>query len=273
MEELAYVGKLKEWVVANGMDFITNIIAFLIILLIGSIAIKVICAAVKRVLEKSKRVSAMLRRFTIDSTRKVLWVVVLMIGLRRLGLDMAPIIAGLGVTGFILGFAFKDALGNLAAGVMILLNEPYQLGDVIDAGGKLGAVKDLNLMATILDTPDNKRITIPNSAVWGQAIINYTTNDTRRVDLVAGISYGSDINKAKETISKAVLGVNGVLADPAPTIEVVEMADSSVNLVVRPWCKTADYWKVYFACNQGIKEALDSVGIEIPFPQIDVHQK
>ena len=186
-------------------------------------------------------------------------------------IDIAPLIAGLGVTGFILGFAFQESLANLAAGVMISLNRPFTVGDFVEVSGGTGVVKELNMMATTLSTPDNKVVIVPNKAVWGSAITNYTAMDTRRVDMVVGISYGADISKAKEVITKVIEGIDQCLADPAPMVEVVEMADSSVNLVARPWSKTADYWDVFFAFHHQIKVALDEAGIEIPFPQMDVH--
>jgi small conductance mechanosensitive channel len=175
------------------------------------------------------------------------------------------------VTGFIIGFAFQESLGNLASGMMIALNEPFRVGDYVEVGGNSGTVKDMNMMATTLSTPDNKKVVVPNKNVWGSPITNYTALETRRVDLTAGISYGADINKAKEVILGVLKDQAAVLDDPAPTVEVIEMADSSVNLVVRPWCKTADYWSVVFSVNHAIKEALDEAGIEIPFPQMDVH--
>jgi small conductance mechanosensitive channel len=154
---------------------------------------------------------------------------------------------------------------------MIALNQPFQVGDFVEVGGVPGVVDETNMMATTLHSPDNKKIVVPNRSVWGSTITNYSALDTRRVDLVMGISYSSDIGKAKEVILSVLKGNEMVLDDPGPTVEVVEMADSSVNLVVRPWCKTADYWKVYFSVNRAAKEALDQAGIEIPFPQMDVH--
>jgi len=200
-----------------------------------------------------------------------MWVIVLMIGLSQLGIDIGPMVAGLGVTGFVLGFAFQESLSNLASGFMILLNRPFEVGHYIEAAGTAGTVKELTMMATTLNSPDNKKVTIPNRAIWGGTITNYSAEDTRRVDLVVGIGYGADIGKAKEVIMGALTANEQVLADPEPVVEVVEMADSSVNLVVRPWANTDDYWAVYFALNHSIKEALDAEGLEIPFPQMDVH--
>ena len=194
-----------------------------------------------------------------------------MIAIQRFGIEIGPLVAGLGVTGFIVGFACQESLANLAAGIMIALNQPFQVGDLVEISGVTGFVDETNMMATKLHTPDNKRIVAPNGSIWGSTITNYSALDTRRVDLVMGVSYSSDIGKAKEVINSVLKANEMVLYNPEPTVEVVEMADSSVNLVVRPWCKTPDYWNVYFSVNHAAKEALDQAGIEIPFPQMDVH--
>lgn len=261
----------QEWVVTNGADFVVNVVIFLLILLVGKIVIGMICRITSQALKKNPRVSEMLQTFAGDILRKALWLLVLMIALDRLGIQIGPLIAGLGVAGFVIGFAFQESLGNLAAGVMILLNEPFRIGDFAEAGGHSGTIKDMNLMATTLTTPDNKKIVIPNRSIWGGSITNYTALDTRRVDMTAGISYSSDIAKAKQIVHRILASHDKVLEEPAPVVEVVEMADSSVNLVVRPWAKTSDYWTVYFSLNQTIKETFDREGIVIPFPQVDVH--
>lgn len=269
--EIGYVGKAKEWAVENGATFVVNIIAFLLILLIGKVLVNWACTAVRVSLKRARNVSELMENFTVNVVNKVLWILVLLVAASRLGIEVGPFIAGLGVTGFILGFAFQEALGNLASGMMIALNTPFHIGDFVDVSGHTGVVKEMNMMAVTLTTPDNKKVVVPNRAVWGSAITNYTALDTRRVDLTAGIAYGESIGQAREVILAAVKTVAGVLPDPAITVEVVEMADSSVNFVVRPWCATADYWKVCFAANRAIKEALDAAGIQIPFPQMDVH--
>ena len=270
-EELVYLDKAKEWVVVNGIDFLVNVIIFFVILIIGKIVVSTISNVTRRALQKSNRVSEMLQGFAVNIVSKVLWVIVLMIALQRLGIDIAPLIAGLGVTGFIVGFAFQESLGNLASGLMIALNQPFKVGDFVETGGISGVVDELNMMATTMTTLDNKKVVIPNKSVWGSAITNYTALDKRRVDLGVGISYGSDINKAKSAIMSALKEVKEILSDPPPEVEVETMGDSSVNLVVRPWCKSDDYWTVFFKANQAVKEGLDRGNVTIPFPQLDVH--
>ena len=233
--------------------------------------IRTICKVTARVLSDADRVSDILEKFAVDVLRKTLWVFLLMVALSQIGIEMMPIIAGLGVAGFIVGFAFQESLGNLAAGLMVLLNAPFKIGDFVEAAGVSGVVKGLNLMATTLTTPDNKLVICPNSSIWGSSITNYSAMATRRVDMVVGISYSADISEAKTLISGVLAGDDLVLSDLEPVVEVVEMADSSINLVVRPWCKTEDYWAVYFKMNHELKDLLDKNGIEIPFPQMDVH--
>lgn len=258
-------------IVQRGPSILMNVLSLVLILIISKIIIGAVCRVVLRVLQRADRVNPILENFTVDILRKTLWVITAMIALAHVGIDVGPLVAGLGVAGFVIGFAFQESLGNLAAGLMLTLNQPFTVGDVVEAGGSAGKVMELNLMATTLTTPDNKKVMLPNSSVWGSAITNYTAMETRRVDLVVGIAYGASIEQAKQVISGVVTANEMVLADPEPVIEVVAMADSSVNLVVRPWCETANYWDVYFALHQDIKLALDANGIEIPFPQMDLH--
>jgi len=266
-----WLQNLNEWFIDKGPQLLVDTGVFLLLLLVGKFIVSVISKVVNKALKKVDRVSDLLRKFAVDTVRKVLWVIVLMIALPRIGIDVAPLIAGLGVAGFVIGFAFQESLGNLASGVMILLNQPFKNGDFVDCGGHTGVVRELNLMATTMTTPDNKKIIIPNKSVWGGSIVNFSALDTRRVDLTFGIGYKSDIAKAKETLGRILSENEKILKDPAPVVEVVELADSSVNFVCRPWCATADYWTVYFEVTRKVKEEFDKVGLEIPFPQRDVH--
>ncbi len=271
MHEMTWLESAKTWLFDNGPSFAVDIVVFFLLLLIGKIIIGAVCRVADKALNKAERVSDLLKKFAVDTLRKVLWVVVLMIALPRIGIDVAPLIAGLGVAGFVIGFAFQESLGNLAAGVMILLNQPFKNGDFVEAGGQSGVVRELNLMATTMTSGDNRKIIIPNKAIWGGSITNFSALGTRRVDLTVGIGYTSDIAKAQATLQRILKSNDKILGDPAPVVEVVELADCSVNFVVRPWCATADYWAVYFDITRKVKEEFDKEGIEIPFPQMDVH--
>jgi small conductance mechanosensitive channel len=165
----------------------------------------------------------------------------------------------------------EEHLSNFAAGVMLLLFRPFHLGDYVEIGGTAGSVAEIGIFSTTLNTPDNVRITVPNSAVYGQTIKNYSANENRRNDLGIGISYSDDIGKALEVVRQVLDADGRVLKDPAPVIAVSELGDSSVNLVVRPWCRKEDYWPLRFDLTRALKEAVEAAGCSIPFPQRDVH--
>ena len=266
-----FVGRLKEWMAGSGVDLLTNLLVSAVILLVGWVVIRLVDKALRKAMARANR-KVLLVNFIVSVVTKVGWAILLVTILSRLGVDVTPLIAGLGVTGFILGFAFQESLGNLASGLMIALNEPFKVGDVVDAAGHTGSVLEVNMMATVMLTPDNKRIVLPNKGVWGGPIVNYSAMDTRRVDLQVGIAYGEDVEKAVSVIRDAVRRVPGVLATPEPAVAVAGLDASQVTINVRPWAKNADYWSVRSATLQTVKEELDRVGIEIPFPQVVVHQ-
>ena len=266
-----FVGRLKEWMAGSGVDLLTNLLVSAVILLVGWVVIRLVDKALRKAMARANR-KVLLVNFIVSVVTKVGWAILLVTILSRLGVDVTPLIAGLGVTGFILGFAFQESLGNLASGLMIAINEPFKVGDVVDAAGHTGSVLEVNMMATVMLTPDNKRIVLPNKGVWGGPIVNYSAMDTRRVDLQVGIAYGEDVEKAVSVIRDAVRRVPGVPATPEPAVAVAGLDASQVTINVRPWAKNADYWSVRSATLQTVKEELDRVGIEIPFPQVVVHQ-
>jgi len=183
----------------------------------------------------------------------------------------ASVVAVIGAAGLAVGLALQGSLSNFAAGVLIVAFRPFKSGDYVEVAGVAGSVDSIQIFQTILKTPDNKMIVLPNSAVIGGAITNYSRYDTRRVDFLIGVSYNADLKKTKQVLREVVESDPRVLKDPAVNVSVHALADSSVNLVVRPWVNSADYWAVYWDLTQAMKEALDDNGIEIPFPQMDVH--
>jgi small conductance mechanosensitive channel len=199
----------------------------------------------------------------------VAFVVVAVLG--TLGIPTASLVALLGAAGLALALALQGTLSNFAAGVMLLIFRPFQVGDYVEVGGTAGSVVAIGIFSTRLNTPDNVGITVPNSSVWGSTIRNFAANPTRRVDLVVGISYGDDIGRAIETVSGLLQAETRVLDDPAPFVAVSELADSSVNLVVRPWCKREDFWSLRCDLTRALKEQLEAAGFSIPFPQRDMH--
>ena len=196
----------------------------------------------------------------------------MLISISVLGIDVGAGLVSISVVfGFVIGFAFQDMLGNLAAGFMIALTKPFKVGDYVDAAGISGSIQHVGVSNTTLLTVDNKKVIIPNSKVWGDAITNYTAMNTRMIDLTVGISYDDNIGKAIKIASDIVKDHKNVLSDPAPLVATDELGDSSVNLIIRPWVNTSDYWPVKRELIKQIKEAFDDAGISIPYPQTDVH--
>ena len=260
------------WITDKGLSFAVSLVAALVILLLGALAVKLIVHLVGKAVRKSGKGHSLLANFVCNATSKVCWVVLLVVVLGKLGVDIAPIVAGLGVTGFILGFAFQESLGNLASGLMIAINQPFKLGDYVIVAGNEGAVTKVDMMATVLATADNKKIVIPNKSAWGGPIVNFSALGRRRVDLQIGVDYSADLAKAIRVALEALKSVPGVLAEPAPAVAVASLADSSVVLNVRPWAEGVNYWTVANDAQLAVKAAFEQQGIAIPFPQIVVHQ-
>lgn len=256
------------------MDFASvyalKIVAALLILIIGKWISHKIARLLTKVLEKNN-VDITLIGFLSNITYYALMVGVVIAAAGQLGINTTSFLTIVGAAGLAVGLALKDSLSNFAAGVMLILFRPFRVGDFVTAGGMTGKVEKITIFNTILNTPDNQRLIIPNNSVTSGVITNITANPTRRVDLVAGIGYGDDIKKAKQVLEKIVAEEPRVLKEPAPTVAVSELADSSVNFIVRPWVKTEDYWSVYFDMTEKIKLTFDQEGISIPFPQQDVH--
>jgi small conductance mechanosensitive channel len=268
-----FVDIALRWLAENGISFVVNVLVALLLLAIGMVVIRVLTRTTQKALGRSGRVNALLQNFLCSVVNKTAWVLLLMIVIQRLGVNIAPLIAGLGVTGFILGFAFQESLGNLAAGMMIAINQPFQIGDYVTVGTISGTVRELNMMAATLFTADNIKVLVPNKVIWGAPITNYTATDKRRIQIAVNIAYGADISKAKRVALDVLRADPRVLDDPAPIAEVIAMGDSAVNLVLRPWTTPSDYWATFFALNQAIKEAFDREGIKIPLPQMDIRVK
>ena len=265
--------KAETWLTNNSdllIQYGVNIISAVLILFIGNIIVKVVAKSVAKVLEKKSMDKAVVE-FAHGLVRYLLFVIVLIAALGKLGVQTASVVAVIGAAGLAIGLALQGSLSNFAAGVLIVAFRPFKSGDYVEVGGVAGSVEAIQIFQTILKTPDNKMVVVPNSGVIGGPITNYSRHDTRRVDLTIGVSYNADLKLTKQVIREALEKDSRILKDPDMTIGVLALADSSVNLVVRPWCKTSDYWDVYFDSTQAIKEALDANGIEIPFPQMDVH--
>ncbi|MGN0846037.1 MAG: mechanosensitive ion channel family protein [Kiritimatiellia bacterium] len=263
--------QMMGWLTQNGISFAINVFCAAMILLLGGLVVKGLVGALRRALGRSKRVDELLRTFLCSVASKTGWALLVVVALGRLGVEVGPLVASIGVTGVVLGFAFKESLGSLAAGLMIALNHPFKVGEYVVVGGTEGVVTELNMMATVLVTADNKKVTVPNSSVWGSAITNFSALGTRRVDTKVGVAYGTDLRQAVAVIREAVKAVPGVLPDPEPTVAVAGLDDSAVTINVRPWAAAADYWSVHSGVQVAVNDALAQAGIEIPFPQVEVH--
>ena len=227
---------------------------------------------INRGLDTSRvQISHLLRRMVVSTGRNLVIMLGILIALSQVGISLGPLLAGLGIAGFIIGFAMQDALSNFASGMLILFYRPFDVGDTVEAGGVRGKVRSMSLVNTTIMTFDNQSLVIPNNLIWSTVIKNVTAQRTRRVDLVFGISYGDDIEKAEGVFRDIVAAHEKVLDSPEPMIHVNELGDSSVKFIVRPWVKTEDYWDVYWDLTRAVKLGLDESGISIPFPQRDVH--
>jgi len=263
--------QITAWLTNKGLSITANLLASLLILLFGWLAIRIVVTLVGKAVEKGGSRHSLFGNFARNATSKVCWIVLFVVILGKLGVDIAPLIAGLGVTGFILGFAFQESLGNLASGLMIAISEPFKIGDYVIVAGHEGTVLKMDMMAAVLATADNKKIVIPNKSAWGAPIVNFTALGRRRVDIKIGIDYSCDISKALRVALETVPGVPGVLADPAPTVSVASLDDSQVTLNIRPWAEGVNYWNVYNDTQVAIKTAFEKSGIDIPFPQLTIH--
>lgn len=255
----------QQYVIDNG----PNVLLALATLVVGWWVVRILTGVLRRVLEK--KLDTALASFLTSIAHALLLTLVVLSALDRVGVPTTSFIAVIGAAGLAIGFALQGSLSNFAAGVMLVFFRPFKAGDLVEVGGILGVVEEIQIFATMLVSLDNKKIVVPNNSITSNNIINYSGKTTRRVDMVFGISYGDDIKRAKE-IMQGVLEKNPhVLKDPAYNVAVSELGDSSVNFVVRPWCKTEDYWSCYFSVTEEVKLALEAGGITIPFPQRDVH--
>lgn len=257
---------LQTLAVTYGIKIITAILLFVI----GKWLAKKITHILATVLEKQK-VDITLVKFLKNIIYYMLLAAVLVAVAGQLGINTASFLTIIGAASLAIGLALKDSLSNFSSGVMLILFRPFNVGDVVTAAGETGTVEAITIFNTIFKTGDNQKKIIPNSAISNSTITNITANPTRRIDLVIGIGYEDDIRKAKETLEKILGGDSRILADPPPKIAVSELGESSVNLVVRPWVKTGDYWDVYFQLMEQIKLTFDEKGISFPYPQRDVH--
>ncbi|OEU69198.1 MAG: mechanosensitive ion channel protein [Desulfobacterales bacterium S5133MH16] len=264
MEDL--ISKVLELLTIYGLKVIAAIVVFIV----GRWIAKGLTKLAENVMNK-RQVDPTIVSFAANMTYIALLVFVVLAALGQLGIQTTSFIAVIGAAGLAIGLALQGSLANFAAGFLMIIFRPFKVGDYIEGAGVAGTVEVIQIFTTQLQTPDNKTVIIPNASLTADNITNWSVKGTRRVDLVMGIGYGDDIDKAKKIMADVLAKDERILKDPAPNIAVVELADSSVNFVVRPWVKLEHYWDVYFDTTENIKKSFDAQGISIPFPQRDVH--
>lgn len=264
---------LVGWVTSKegGQRWAWNLLKFVLVLVITYFVAKVIAAIVNWLLERKVKLSQLAERLISSTIRNVFMLIGFAIALTALEIDITPIVAAIGATGLVVGLALQGTLSNFASGLMILINRPFDVGNVVTAGGVTGVVRQMNLVSTTFRTFDNQTIHVPNNEIWNNVITNITANHTRRVDLEFCIGYGDDFEQAEQIIKEVVDAHELVLNEPEPVVVTHALADSSVDIVCRPWAKTGDWWQVKTDITREVKRRFDEAGISIPYPQQDIH--
>jgi small conductance mechanosensitive channel len=263
----------QENIVQLLIDYGLRITGAILIWLIGSWIIKKMMLASKKIMTK-RELDESLQKFLLNLLGWALKILLILAILAKIGVETTSFAAVLAAAGLAVGMALQGSLGNFAGGVLIMIFKPFKIGDLIEAQGEMGVVKEIEIFTTKLTGLSNKEIIIPNGALSNGNISNYTTEGTRRVDLVFGVSYDADIKQTKEILLNVLTSNSKVLKTPEPSVNVLELASSSVNFAVRPWCKAEHYWDVYFEITENVKIALDKAGIEIPYPhQVEIHKQ
>lgn len=264
------ISKYSDLAIVYASEYGLKIVAAIAIFFIGKWGVRKITAFTKKLMLKAE-VDLTLVEFLENVIYFALLIVIILASLNALGINTTSFLAVFGAASLAIGLALKDSLSNIGAAVLIIIFRPFRVGDFIDAAGASGTIEQINLFSTIMVTPDNKTIMIPNSSIIGSNITNYSSKPTRRVNLVFGIDYGDDLKLAKDILNRIANEDERVLQDPAPFVAVGELADNSVNFVVRVWVKTEQYWDVHFDLLEKVKLAFDAEGISIPFPQMNIH--
>jgi small conductance mechanosensitive channel len=268
----ALTRKALSWFKENLPLIIFKVVMFFAILLAFKILARIIRHMVEKAVSNSKMKSTqLLNEFLASISSKIVMLIGVIIALSQIGIEIGPLLAGMGVMGFVVGFALQDSLSNFASGLMILIYRPFDVGDFVEVASISGEVKQMNLVSTTILTPDRKKMIIPNTKIWGDIIINVSAEKLRRIDFVFGIGYADDIGRAEQVLQEITDAHELILDTPKPVIKVHTLGASSVDFIVRPWVKRQDYWEVYWDITRQVKERFDAAGISIPYPQSDVH--
>ena len=250
--------------------YLQGVVFAILIFVIGRIVVKMVTGVLRKIMKKAN-VDEILINFLASIAGGVMMLFVIIASLDKLGVPTGSAVALVGAAGLAIGFAMQDSLSNFASGVMLIIFRPFKNGDFVEAGGATGVVEKIQIFSTIMKTGDNREIIVPNGAIFGGVITNYSARDTRRVDMVFGIGYDDDLLKAKQILKDIIAADDRILQDPAPAVAINDLGDSCVNFKVRPWVKAADYWDVLSDVTESVKLTFDKEGISIPYPQTDVH--
>ena len=264
------INQVADTVIGLVAGYGLQVVGAIVVLIVGRAVAGLVRRAVTRSLERAQTDATLIPFFASGTYYLVLGAVLIAV-LNLFGVETTSLIAVMGAAGLAIGLALQGTLANFAAGVMLLVFRPIRVGDFVDVAGVAGSVQEISVFTTTLHTGDNVRITIPNGAIFGSTIKNFSANDTRRNDIIVGISYDDNIGTAVDTIKRVLSADSRILADPEPLVAVMELGDSSVNIVVRPWCAASDYWPLRFDLMRAFKEQLEAAGCSIPYPQHDVH--
>ena len=264
--------KFKDWIANRGANTLLSVLLFVAILIVARWLARLTRRVTERALRHSDQsVSQLLKEMLISISGTIVFLVGVLVALSQVGVSVTPMIAGLGVVGFIVGFALQDTLSNFAAGAMILAYRPFDTGDFISAAEVEGEVRKMNLVNTTIVTIDNRVLIIPNSKIWGGVIMNFTGQHLRRTDVIYSVSYGDDLDHVQRVLEELIASDQRFLTEPAPIVRVKQFSDSSIDFLVRAYAKTEEYWETLWALNKAVKQRFDAEGITIPFPQRDVH--
>ena len=262
--------EIMSYAIEITSNFGLKLLTALIVVIVGKQLVKILLKVVKVALEKANTEETV-RIFIANLLNTVFTVIIFVAAINQLGVETTSIIALLGAAGLAIGLALQGSLANFAAGILIVIFRPYKVGDYIEAGTNVGTVKDIQIFSTVLRTPDNKTIVVPNGSIMDGSITNYSEQPTRRIDIIASCSYEDDLDKVKQVLKTILDSEERILTEPKPQIAVSELAESSVNFIVRPWVNSSDYLPVMYSLLEQIKKTFDQEGISIPYPQSDIH--
>ena len=262
--------EIMNYVIEITSNFGLKLLTALIVVIVGKQLVKILLKVIKVALEKANTEETV-RIFIANLLNTIFTVIIFVAAINQLGVETTSIIALLGAAGLAIGLALQGSLANFAAGILIVIFRPYKVGDYIEAGTNVGTVKDIQIFSTVLRTPDNKAIVVPNGSIMDGSITNYSEQPTRRIDIIASCSYEDDLDKVKQVLKTILDNEERILTEPKPQIAVSELAESSVNFIVRPWVNSSDYLPVMYSLLEQIKKTFDQEGISIPYPQSDIH--